>query len=84
MPDLIGHLSLFCHARLDRASVVLESWIPAFAGMTEGGGYDSSVVMPDLIGHPFRICIAFNGLALTRHSPVIGQLTTTFCLGSRA
>ena len=58
MPDLIGHLSLFCHARLDRASVVLESWIPAFAGMTVKGGYDISFVMPDLIGHPSLFCHA--------------------------
>jgi len=78
MPDLIGYLFLCCHARLDRtfmASAVMDTRIR---------GYDRLFVMPDLIGHPLRICIAFNGLALTRHSPVIEQLTTTFCLGSRA
>jgi hypothetical protein len=37
MPDLIGHPSLICHARLDRASMVLKTWIPAFAGMTVEG-----------------------------------------------
>ncbi len=50
IPAYAGMTTMHCHPRLDRGSM------PPTAMDTRLRGYDSHLVMPDSIGHPFLHC----------------------------